>query len=111
VFFLVNVIVLGVSGARGETAVGHPGMRRDGLRVAFEAWNFCNEVGQEAPGMGSPGAADCFDLSSKNKHHRRKHTVLKRGSFFISIPLQLLSFLLQNQHLNPCCCSNGRVCS
>lgn len=30
VFFLVNVIVLGVSGARGETAVGHPGMRRDG---------------------------------------------------------------------------------
>lgn len=56
------------SGARGEqyiSAVGDPGMRRDGLRVAFEAWNFCNEVGEEAPGMGSPRAADCFDLSSK----------------------------------------------
>lgn len=77
VFFLVNVVVLGVSGAGGETAVGDPGMRRDGLRVAFEAWNFCNEVGQEAPGMGSPRAADCFDLSSKNKHRRRKHAVLK----------------------------------
>ncbi|KAJ6334821.1 hypothetical protein OIU78_011641 [Salix suchowensis] len=80
VFLLVNVIVLGVSGARRETAVGDPGMRRDGLRVAFEAWNFCNEVGQEAPGMGSPRAADCFDLSSKNNRHRRKHTVLQSSS-------------------------------
>jgi hypothetical protein len=44
------------------SAVGDPGMRRDGLRVAWEAWNFCNEVGQEAPGMGSPRGADCFDL-------------------------------------------------
>lgn len=44
------------------SAVGDPGMRRDGLRVALEAWNFCNEVGEEAPGMGSPRAADCFDL-------------------------------------------------
>ncbi|XP_022852751.1 uncharacterized protein LOC111374326 isoform X1 [Olea europaea var. sylvestris] len=49
-------------------AVGDPGMQRDGLRVAFEAWNFCNEVGEEAPGMGSPRAADCFDLSSENDH-------------------------------------------
>ena len=38
------------------------------MRVAFEAWNFCNEVGQEAPLMGSPRAADCFDLSSKPNH-------------------------------------------
>jgi hypothetical protein len=44
------------------SAVGDPGMRRDGLRVAWEAWNFCNEVGQEAPGMGSPRGADCFHL-------------------------------------------------
>ncbi|CAH9069552.1 unnamed protein product [Cuscuta epithymum] len=44
------------------SAVGDPGMRRDGLRVAFEAWNFCNEVGEEAP-TGSPRAADCFRLS------------------------------------------------
>ncbi|KAL2486674.1 hypothetical protein Adt_31430 [Abeliophyllum distichum] len=48
------------------SAVGDPGMQRDGLRVAFEAWNFCNEVGKEAPGMGSPRAADCFDLSTNN---------------------------------------------
>ncbi|XP_028770999.1 uncharacterized protein LOC114728287 [Neltuma alba] len=48
------------------SAVGDPGMQRDGLRVAFEAWNFCNEVGEEAPNMGSPRAADCFDLSSSS---------------------------------------------
>ncbi|KAL9229564.1 hypothetical protein vseg_005017 [Gypsophila vaccaria] len=44
------------------SAIGDPGMRRDSLRVAFESWNFCNEVGHEAPAMGSPRAADCFDL-------------------------------------------------
>ncbi|XP_068663209.1 uncharacterized protein [Aristolochia californica] len=49
--------------------VGDPGMRRDGLRVAFEGWNFCNEVGSEAPGMGSPRAADCFDYSSSSLNH------------------------------------------
>ncbi|KAH6826595.1 calcium/calcium/calmodulin-dependent Serine/Threonine-kinase [Perilla frutescens var. hirtella] len=47
------------------SAVGDGGMRRDGLRVAFEGWNFCNEVGAEAPGMGSPRAADCFDLTAQ----------------------------------------------
>lgn len=49
--------------AAGASAVGDGGMRRDGLRVAFEGWNFCNEVGAEASGMGSPRAADCFDLT------------------------------------------------
>ncbi|XP_043701955.1 uncharacterized protein LOC122652313 [Telopea speciosissima] len=44
------------------SAVGDPGMRRDDLRVAIEAWNQCNEVGHEAPFMGSPRAADCFDI-------------------------------------------------
>ncbi|CAN1236369.1 hypothetical protein LINGRAPRIM_LOCUS1684 [Linum grandiflorum] len=47
-------------------------MKRNGLRVAFEAWNFCNEVGEEAPLMGSPRAADCFDLRMKH-HHQRHH--------------------------------------
>ncbi|KAF7822576.1 uncharacterized protein G2W53_020720 [Senna tora] len=42
-------------------------MRRDGLRVAIESWNQCNEVGEEAPNMGSPRMADCFDV----KYHRR----------------------------------------
>ncbi|KAG7959987.1 hypothetical protein I3843_10G097800 [Carya illinoinensis] len=44
------------------SAVGDPGMRRDGLRVAIESWNQCNEVGQEVPSLGSPRAADCFDI-------------------------------------------------
>ncbi|KAG7570774.1 hypothetical protein ISN45_Aa04g033220 [Arabidopsis thaliana x Arabidopsis arenosa] len=60
---VINLLLL-VHGDDGS-AVGDPGMRRDGLRVAFEAWNFCNEVGFEAPHMGSPRAADCFDVSSK----------------------------------------------
>ncbi|PNY08494.1 serine/threonine-protein kinase CBK1-like protein [Trifolium pratense] len=30
------------------SAIGDPGMQSDNLRVDFEAWNFCNEVGQEA---------------------------------------------------------------
>ncbi|XP_020097618.1 uncharacterized protein LOC109716523 [Ananas comosus] len=59
------VVVVVVGGEEEEpynSAVGDPGMRRDGLRVAWEAWNFCNEVGAEAPLMGSPRGADCFDL-------------------------------------------------
>ncbi|TVU18537.1 hypothetical protein EJB05_34642 [Eragrostis curvula] len=51
------------------SAIGDPGMRRDGLRVAWEAWNFCNEVGKEAPGMGSPRGADCFDLETGTDEH------------------------------------------
>lgn len=72
-FLWVTLLVISVSGARGEqyiSAVGDPGMKRDELRVALEAWNFCNEVGVEAPGMGSPRAADCFDLSSLFPRHR-----------------------------------------
>lgn len=49
-------------GQKYISALGDPGMARDGLRVAFEGWNFCNEVGAEAPNMGSPRAADCFDI-------------------------------------------------
>ncbi|KAJ8769842.1 hypothetical protein K2173_008924 [Erythroxylum novogranatense] len=44
------------------SAVGDPGMKSPNVRVAFEAWNFCNEVGFEAPQMGSPRLADCTDL-------------------------------------------------
>ncbi|XP_054781080.1 uncharacterized protein LOC129288494 [Prosopis cineraria] len=71
-FVLVGLLVLTIfrtaTAENHVSAVGDPGMRRDGLRVAFEAWNFCNEVGQEAPRMGSPRAADCFDLSNTLKH-------------------------------------------
>ncbi|KAL2510443.1 hypothetical protein Adt_16043 [Abeliophyllum distichum] len=76
VLLISNLFVISVyCSANGEaSAVGDPGMRRDGLRVAFEAWNFCNGVGQEAPDMGSPRAADCFHLSSKPQHSKtRKH--------------------------------------
>ncbi|XP_077246278.1 uncharacterized protein LOC143886216 [Tasmannia lanceolata] len=44
------------------SALGDPGMRIDSLRVAIESWNFCNEVGEEATFMGSPRAADCFNV-------------------------------------------------
>ncbi|OWM79730.1 uncharacterized protein LOC116205068 isoform X2 [Punica granatum] len=64
---LAALLAYGARGSQYTSAVGDPGMRRDGLRVAFEAWNFCNEVGkEEAPGMGSPRAADCFDVSSNS---------------------------------------------
>ncbi|KAK7268121.1 hypothetical protein RIF29_20808 [Crotalaria pallida] len=73
-FVLVNFFVLSVSlvptAQSNVSAVGDPGMQKDDLRVAFEAWNFCNEVGQEAPNMGSPRAADCFDLSGGNLIHK-----------------------------------------
>ncbi|KAK1398692.1 Calcium and calcium/calmodulin-dependent serine/threonine-protein kinase [Heracleum sosnowskyi] len=62
------------------SAVGDPGMRRDGLRVGFEAWNFCNQVGKEAPSMGSPRAADCFDLSKKTLYHRVSDADNKLGT-------------------------------
>ncbi|KAF3447389.1 hypothetical protein FNV43_RR12575 [Rhamnella rubrinervis] len=67
--------------AKYVSAVGDPGMKSPNVRVAFEAWNFCNEVGTEAPNMGSPRLADCADLncpslSSGNFHH----TLLGRGS-------------------------------
>lgn len=57
------MLMTSVGGRREyESAVGDPGMKRDGLRVAIEAWNQCNEVHEEAPNMGSPRQADCFDL-------------------------------------------------
>ncbi|EAY97333.1 uncharacterized protein [Oryza sativa Japonica Group] len=64
-----SITTHGSDGGGGSyvSAVGDPGMRRDGLHVAWEAWNFCNEVGQEAPGMGSPRGADCFDLVRAGK--------------------------------------------
>ena len=57
----------GYGNQEGKSALGDPGMMNDDLRVAFEAWNFCNEVGNEAPLMGSPRAADCFDLITANQ--------------------------------------------
>lgn len=64
VFFLLSVSRCAKGEENYVSAVGDPGMRRDGLRVALEAWNFCNEVGNEAPNMGSPRIADCFDVET-----------------------------------------------
>lgn len=68
-FLAVSLLLVMVSSSSSSSmksryisAVGDPGMRRDGLRVAIESWNQCNEVGEEAPRMGSPRAADCFDI-------------------------------------------------
>ncbi|PIN11427.1 hypothetical protein CDL12_15966 [Handroanthus impetiginosus] len=44
------------------SVIGDPGMKSPNARFALEAWNFCNEVGKEAPNMGSPRMADCADL-------------------------------------------------
>ncbi|WCJ22619.1 hypothetical protein M5689_004700 [Euphorbia peplus] len=99
--FIVNVIILTPFFAKGQdhgpvSAIGDPGMRRDGLRVAFEAWNFCNEVGVEAPSMGSPRAADCFDLSSSSST-TLKHKVTEAdnklgvGKSFPGLPPEALS--------------------
>ncbi|KAL5576987.1 hypothetical protein UlMin_018686 [Ulmus minor] len=62
---LILILICTSSSIRSEeyiSAVGDPGMRRDGLRVAIESWNQCNEVGDEAPQTGSPRLADCFDV-------------------------------------------------
>ncbi|GFP96958.1 hypothetical protein PHJA_001839900 [Phtheirospermum japonicum] len=60
------------------SGVGDPGMTRDGLRLAIESWNQCNEVGEEAPNMGSPRAADCFDVhkaSSQQVSSGQNHSI------------------------------------
>ncbi|XVF21992.1 hypothetical protein REPUB_Repub12eG0136300 [Reevesia pubescens] len=89
-FMCVNLFLWGVSARNAEvverktaekeiSAVGDPGMKRDGLRVAFEAWNFCNEVVYEAPGMGSPRAADCFDVANSTLIHKVSEADNKLG--------------------------------
>ncbi|KAF8413697.1 hypothetical protein HHK36_001689 [Tetracentron sinense] len=61
------------------SAVGDPGMRRDDLRVAIESWNQCNEVGEETPHMGSPRAADCFDVYQALPPHLAKNCYLGKS--------------------------------
>ncbi|CAN1236374.1 hypothetical protein LINGRAPRIM_LOCUS1684 [Linum grandiflorum] len=72
-------------------------MKRNGLRVAFEAWNFCNEVGEEAPLMGSPRAADCFDLRMKTDLVTLEHKVSKKDNKLgVGKPFPGLPSKLQN---------------
>ena len=63
--FLLNLAAYHLAHASSEeyiSAIGDPGMKSPDVRVGLEAWNFCNEVGMEAPNMGSPRLADCADL-------------------------------------------------
>lgn len=73
-FILVSIVLLNSPVVRADgqrtSAVGDPGMRRDGLRVAIEAWNQCNEVNEEGPNMGSPRMADCFDINNVTNHSK-----------------------------------------
>ncbi|KAI9403161.1 hypothetical protein POPTR_001G381400v4 [Populus trichocarpa] len=62
------------------SAIGDPGMRRDSLRVAIEAWNQCNEVGEEVFGMGSPRMADCFDVDNSTSQVKLIHMVDERDN-------------------------------
>ncbi|KAL8505677.1 hypothetical protein ACS0TY_016781 [Phlomoides rotata] len=77
-FILLSILLLNfpvtATGGRAS-AVGDPGMRRDGLRVGIEAWNQCNEVNEEAPNMGSPRMADCFDINNFTDTIRVVHRV------------------------------------
>lgn len=95
-FLLVNAILLTISTVNGKeyiSGVGDPGMRRDGLRVAFEAWNFCNEVGHQAPSMASPRAADCFDLAGKHlRQSTEQSTNFISGFPFCFFPHLFISF-------------------
>lgn len=76
-FWLIFQVVLVIFFARlscsfeAKSAIGDPGMKRDNLRVAIEAWNQCNEVYEEAPNMGSPRHADCFDLQKSNNNRSK----------------------------------------
>lgn len=76
VIVLLQILEFGQSRLASETQfleensyasiLGDPGMKSPDSRFAFEAWNFCNEVGMEAPNMGSPRMADCADLYCPN---------------------------------------------
>ncbi|KAF8398156.1 hypothetical protein HHK36_017082 [Tetracentron sinense] len=49
-FLMTNVIIFCFSSAKEQqyiSSVEDPGMRRDGLRVAFEGWNFCKKLAKK----------------------------------------------------------------
>jgi hypothetical protein len=59
--------------------------------LAIESWNQCNEVGEEVPSMGSPRAADCFDIY--------KASPKAEGKIFR--PFSLLVFYLHLDAMKP----------
>lgn len=92
------------------SGVGDPGMKRDGLRLAIESWNQCNEVGDETPNMGSPRAADCFDVYKCDgliNGELRDHLCLLQFSFLL---LQYLLFWSVLQFFSSCIFLRMRLC-
>lgn len=77
-----SIALCSVMGDEFISAVGDPGMKRDGLRLAIEAWNQCNEVGEEAPNMGSPRGADCFDVYKAISKVEGKFFILQPPKFW-----------------------------
>jgi hypothetical protein len=78
------------------SAIGDPGMRRDSLRVAIEAWNQCNEVGEEVFGMGSPRMADCFDVDNSTSQGA---VYIYIYIFCFTLPDKIHKFLLRTLSL------------
>ncbi|XP_022949175.1 uncharacterized protein LOC111452605 [Cucurbita moschata] len=89
-FLLIQPFVLSFIHCSYISAIGDPGMKNPNVRVALEAWNSCNEVGAEAPTMGSPRLADCADLQPSSAPTMVAHKVnesinkLKAGEKFPS---------------------------
>nr|XP_027063829.1 uncharacterized protein LOC113690202 [Coffea arabica] len=82
------------------SAIGDPGMRMDDLRLAIEAWNQCNEVGEEAPRMGSPRKADCFEVNYSTSPISLVHKVGEKDNALgiSSAPSQGIGELDVNQY-------------
>lgn len=81
--FICNVCLSASSVTEYVSAVGDPGMKRDSLRLAIESWNQCNEVGEEVPHMGSPRAADCFDIYKASPQSYSNFSFSLSAFFFI----------------------------
>ncbi|CAH9106052.1 unnamed protein product [Cuscuta epithymum] len=86
-YYIIFLLVLVTADVEGETngfisAVGDPGMKRDGLRVAIEAWNQCNEAGEQVNGSVSPRAADCFDVHRNPSCSSHSHQEMKNCSLY-----------------------------
>lgn len=90
---LVLLMLLWFGRCEYESGIGDPGMKRDGLRVAIEAWNQCNEVHEEAPNMGSPRQADCFDLipllTSSSSNHSQQQQCMYQSFFIITYSIYI----------------------
>ncbi|WRX09533.1 hypothetical protein QQP08_002020 [Theobroma cacao] len=108
-FFGLNcaqLLMHGESTTNYVSAIGDPGMENPNVRVALEAWNFCNEVGFEAPNMGSPRWADCADLDCSSNTGFKSLKV----SYLIFESLQEILLEARLGHLGDGLVNDGRQC-